>query len=58
VGGGSFGEHNRDSLFRFVERAAMRLFPDFTGIAWEYHRADKMALTAEHLHKLPLGLLG
>jgi glycine/D-amino acid oxidase-like deaminating enzyme len=58
-GRGSLGEHNRDSLFRFVEDAACRLFPQIGQPEWEFRWAGKVALTVDHMpriHELAPGL--
>ncbi|MCL5776144.1 FAD-binding oxidoreductase [Limibaculum sp. FT325] len=58
-GRGSLGETNRDGLYRFVEDAACRLFPQIRRTDWEFRWAGKVALTADHLprvHELAPGL--
>ncbi len=58
-GRGSLGETNRDSLFRFVEDAACRLFPALGTPEWQFRWAGKVALTADHMprvHELAPGL--
>ena len=58
-GRGSLGETNRDSLFRFVEDAACRLFPQIGTPTWQYRWAGKVALTVDHMprvHELAPGL--
>jgi glycine/D-amino acid oxidase-like deaminating enzyme len=58
-GRGSLGETNRDGLYRFVEDAARRLFPQIGTPRWQYRWAGKVALTADHLprvHELAPGL--
>jgi glycine/D-amino acid oxidase-like deaminating enzyme len=58
-GRGSLGETNRDSLYRFVENAARRLFPAIGTPEWEFRWAGKVALTADHMprvHELAPGL--
>jgi glycine/D-amino acid oxidase-like deaminating enzyme len=58
-GRGSLGEANRDSLFRFVEDAAYRLFPQIGTPTWQFRWAGKVALTVDHMprvHELAPGL--
>ena len=58
-GRGSLGETNRDSLYRFVEDAARRLFPAIGNPEWEFRWAGKVALTPEHMprvHELAPGI--
>lgn len=58
-GRGSFGESNRPSLFRFIEAAAARVFPQIGRPDWEFRWAGRVALTADHLprvHRLAPGL--
>jgi glycine/D-amino acid oxidase-like deaminating enzyme len=58
-GRGSLGETNRESLFRFVEDAACRLFPALGKPKWEFRWAGKVALTTDHMprvHQLAPGL--
>ena len=57
---GSFGERNRDALYRFVENAAYRLFPQLRGIGWEFRWSGKVALTADQMprvHELAPGIV-
>src|SRR4051794_32148262 len=59
-GRGSFGERNRDALYRFVENAAYRLFPQLRGIGWEFRWSGKVALTADQMprvHELEPGVV-
>jgi glycine/D-amino acid oxidase-like deaminating enzyme len=58
-GRGSLGETNRDTLYRFVEDAAQRLFPAIGRPRWEFRWSGKVALTADYmprLHELAPGL--
>lgn len=58
-GRGSFGETNRPALFRFIEGAAERLFPQLGKPRWEFRWAGKVALTVDHLprvHELAPGV--
>ena len=58
-GRGSLGENNRDSLYRFVENAARRLFPAIGNPEWEFRWSGKVALTADHMphvHELAPGV--
>ncbi|MDI1345479.1 MAG: FAD-binding oxidoreductase [Pseudolabrys sp.] len=58
-GRGSLGETSRDSLFRFVEDAACRLFPQIGRPEWQFRWSGKVALTADHMphvHELAPGL--
>lgn len=58
-GRGSFGETNGPALFRFIEDAAVRLFPQLGTPEWEFRWAGKVALTADHfprVHELAPGL--
>ena len=58
-GRGSLGETNRESLYRFVEDSACRLFPQLGRPDWEFRWAGKVALTADHMlrvHELAPGL--
>jgi glycine/D-amino acid oxidase-like deaminating enzyme len=59
-GRGSFGQHNRETLYRFIEDAALRLFPQLKGTAWEFRWSGKVALTADQLprvHELAPGVV-
>lgn len=51
-GRGSLGETNRDSLYRFVEDAARRLFPAIGNPEWEFRWSGKVALTPEHMPRV------
>lgn len=51
-GRGSFGASNRSGLFRFVEAAARRLFPQLGEPDWEHRWGGKVALTSDHLPRV------
>lgn len=53
-GRGSFGETNREGLYRFVRDAAARLYPQLAGVGWDFGWAGKVALTADHLPRIHL----
>ena len=58
-GRGSLGENNRHTLYRFVEGAAQRLFPQIGVPEWQFRWAGKVALTTDHMprvHELAPGL--
>ena len=50
---------NRHTLYRFVEGAAQRLFPQIRVPEWQFRWAGKVALTTDHMprvHELAPGL--
>lgn len=58
-GRGSFGETNSARLYRFVEGAAERLFPQLGKPQWAFRWAGKVAITLDHfprVHELAPGL--
>lgn len=58
-GRGSLGEKNCHTLYRFVEGAAQRLFPQIGVPEWQFRWAGKVALTTDHMprvHELAPGL--